>query len=130
MTGKAGGVITTMSSRDSGYQGLRSLEMLLHESSHAVVGPTTGTLAAAISTTQKQQGLDAPPDLWHAILFTTSGELTRRFLAERGATQYVPFSESVFTKYREPIRKHWIPYLNGQGTLEEAMAKVFSAIPR
>ena len=130
MIGKAGGVITTMSSRDSGYQGLRSLEMLLHESAHAVVAPTTGTVAAAISAAQKQQGLDAPRDLWHAILFTTSGELTRRLLAERGATQYVPMSENVFTKYRESIQKHWIPYLNGQGTLEDAIAKVLSAIPR
>ena len=130
MIGKAGGVITTMSSRDSGYQGLRSLEMLLHESSHAVVGPTEGTLAAAISAAQKQQGRDAPRDLWHAMLFTTSGELTRRLLAERGATQYVPFSENVFTKYREPIQKYWIPYLNGQGTLEEAVAKILSAIPQ
>jgi len=130
MTGRAGGVITTMSSRDSGYQGLRSLEMLLHESSHAVVAPTTGTVGAAISAAQKNQGHDAPRDLWHAILFTTSGELTRRLLAERGATQYVPMSDSVFTKYREPIQKHWIPYLNGQGTLEDAIAKVLSAIPR
>jgi len=130
MTGKAGGVITTMSSRDSGYQGLRALEMLLHESAHAVVGPTRGTLAAAISAAQKQQGLDAPRDLWHAILFTTSGELTRRLLTERGATQYAPMSENVFTRYREPIQKHWIPYLNGQGTLEDAIAKVLSAIPR
>jgi hypothetical protein len=130
MIGRAGGVITTMSSRDSGYQGLRALEMLLHESAHAVVAPTTGTLGAAITTAQKQQGLDAPRDLWHAILFTTSGELTRRLLAERGATQYVPMSENVFTKYREPIQKHWLPYLNGQGTLEDAVAKVLSAIPR
>jgi hypothetical protein len=33
-------------------------------------------------------------------------------------------------EYREPIEKHWIAYLNGQGTLEDAIDKVVAAIPR
>jgi hypothetical protein len=134
MTGRAGGVITTMSSRDSGYQGLRALEMLLHESSHAVVIPTRGTVGASISASAQKRGLDVPRDLWHAILFATSSELTRRLLAERGVADYIPSSEDLFTrvwpKYREPIEKHWFAYLNGQGTLEEAIDKVVEAIPR
>ncbi|MBZ5536734.1 MAG: hypothetical protein LAO31_12330 [Acidobacteriia bacterium] len=134
ITGRSGGVITTMSCRDPGYQGLRALEMLLHESSHAVVNPNRGTVAAAITTAVKARGLDAPHELWHAILFATSSELTRRVLAERGVAGYVPTSEDLFTrawpKYREPIEKYWIPYLNGQGTLEEAIDKVVASIPR
>src|SRR4029453_11906390 len=82
MTGKAGGVITTMSCRDAGYQGFRALEMLLHESSHAVVSPSRGTVGAAIAAAATQRGIDPPRDLWHAVLFVTSGELTRRLLAE------------------------------------------------
>ena len=134
MTGRAGGVITTMSSRDAKYQGLRALEMLLHESSHAVVGPTTGTVADAIATAAKRRGVEAPRDLWHAILFATSSELTRRFLAERGAPAYQPSSEELFTRvwphYREAIEKHWIPYVDGQGKLEDAIDEVIGAIPR
>ena len=134
MTGRAGGVITTMSSRDSGYQGLRALEMLLHESSHAVVTPTRGTVAAAISASAKKHGIDVPRDLWHAILFATSSELARRLLTERGVATYIPSSEDLFTRvwprYREPIEKYWFAYLNGQGTLEEAIDKVVEAIPR
>lgn len=134
MVGRAAGVITTMSSRDTGYQGMRALEMLLHESSHAVVNPYRGTVAAAIAAAAKRRGFDPPHDLWHAILFATSSELTRRLLSERGAPQYVPTSEDLFTrvwpKYREPIKKYWFAYLDGQGTLEDAIDKVVDAIPR
>lgn len=133
INGRSGGVITTMSSRDAGYQGVRALEMLLHESSHAVVGPNNGTVAAAILAASKQRGLAVPRDLWHAILFATSSELTRRLLMERGVTDFVPSSVELFTrawpKFREPVEKYWLPYLNGQGTLEEAIDKVVDAIP-
>ncbi|HUP60437.1 MAG TPA: hypothetical protein VNA69_08480 [Thermoanaerobaculia bacterium] len=75
-----------------------------------------------------------PVDLWHAILFATSSELTRRALAERGTTEYVPYANGMFRdvwpRYREPIEKHWIPYLSGNGTLEEAVERVVAAIPR
>ncbi|MEO8033621.1 MAG: hypothetical protein ABI837_04265 [Acidobacteriota bacterium] len=131
--GLAGGVTTTMSCRDPGYQGLRALEMLLHESSHAVVNPNQGTVAAAISTAAKKRGIGVPRDLWHAILFATSSELTRQLLAERGANQFVPSSEDLFTRawpqYRQPVEKYWIAYLHGQGTLEDAIDKIVGAIP-
>lgn len=126
-----GGITTVMSSRDPGYQGLRALEMMLHESSHAVVDPNRGTVAAAISAAATKQGVPVPPDLWHAILFATSSELTRRALIERGVTDFVPSSRDMLTrvwpKYREPIEKHWLPYLSGTGTLEEAIEKVVAA---
>lgn len=134
MTGLTGGVITTMSSRDSGYQGLRALEMLLHESSHASVNPMKGIVTDAISAAAKKRGIDPPHDLWHAILFATSGELTRRFLKERGVEAYVPSSEDLFTRawpmYRQPVEKYWFAYLNGEGTLEDAIDKIVESIPR
>jgi len=134
MRGRAGGVITTMSCRDEGYQGLRALEMLLHESSHAVVGPNNGTVARAIAAAAKAHGVPVPDGLWHAIIFATSSELTRRALAERGVTDYVPSSKDLFTrvwpKYRAPVEKYWFAYLDGKGTLEQAIDEVVAAIPR
>jgi hypothetical protein len=128
------GPITTMASREEGYQGMRALEMLLHESSHAVVNPNNGTVAAAIRSASRQRGIPIPPSLWHAILFTTSGELARRFLADHGVTKFVPSSDELFARawpqFRDPIVKNWIPYLEGHGTLEEAIDKVVAAIQK
>lgn len=133
INGLSGGVITTMSSRDERYQGVLALEMLLHESSHAIVGPNNGTVAAAIAAAAKAHGVAAPRDLWHAILFMTSSELTRRALADRGVANFVPSSVDLFTRawprYRAPVEKYWLPYLNGQGTLEEAIDRIVAAIP-
>ena len=134
ITRRAGGVITTRSSQDPGYQGLHALEMLLHERSHGVVNPYRGTVPEAIAAAAKKQGIEPPRDLWHAILFDTTSELTKRYLAERGSPGFVPSSVDLFTRvwprYREPVEKHWHPYLEGKGTLEEAIERVVAAIPR
>ena len=132
---KASGAVTTMSCRDEGYQGVHAVEMLLHESSHLVVGPNNGRVASAIAAASKRAGIDVPRNLWHAILFATSSELARLELARLGVTTFVPSSADLFTrawpKYREPVEKHWLPYVrSGQGTLEEAIDKVVQVIPR
>ena len=71
-------------------------------------------------------------DLWHAILFATSSELTRRLLAGRGVASYEPASIDLFTRvwqrYREPIEKYWIPYVRGQGNLEDSIDRVVGAL--
>lgn len=132
----AGGPITTMSSRDPGYQGLSALEMLLHESSHLVAGPNSNTtLGKAIATAATKHNARQPGGLWHAVLFTTTSVLTKRLLAERGSPQFVPSMEGMFTRvwpnYRATIEKHWIPYLDGKGTLEEAVENmVVDVTPR
>jgi hypothetical protein len=132
--GRAGGAMTIMSSRGPGYQGLRAVEMLLHESSHTVVNPNRGTVASAIAASAKKRGIDPPPDLWHAILFETSSELARRWLAGHGSADFVPSSQDMFTRvwpqYRESVENYWIPYIAGHGTLEEAIDQIVSALPQ
>jgi hypothetical protein len=125
-------VVTTMSCRDEGYQGLRALEMLMHESSHAVVDVNTGTVANAIAAAAKSHHIGVPRNLWHALLFETSGELTRRYLAERGVTTFVPSSVDLFNRawpnYRDAVQKYWRPYLGGAGTLEDAVDKIVAEV--
>jgi hypothetical protein len=108
--------------------------MLLHESSHAVVGPNNGTVAEAISAAATSHGVPIPRDLWHAIIFATSSELTRRWLAGRGVEDFTPSSNDLFARvwpqYREPVDRFWIAYLNGEGTLENAIDGIVLAIRR
>lgn len=127
-----GGLTLTISSRDPGNSGLAALELVVHESSHGIVGPRFGTVAAALDAASRKRGITPPRDLWHAILFATSSELTKRALAARGAAHYVPFAEDLLTRawpqYRAPIEQHWYPYVRGEGTLEEAVEKVVAAV--
>ena len=126
------GTDVTISSLDAGYHGLAVLEAVLHESSHSVVFPSGGRVGRAIADASKRAGVQPPRDLWHAILFATTSELTRRALARRGAPEYVPFSADLLTRawprYREAIEQHWYAYLSGSGTLEEAVDKIVAAV--
>ena len=125
------GPTLTISSRVPGNQGHGALEVVLHESSHTFVHPAWGTLGDAIKNASQKAGIEPPRDLWHAILFATTSELTRRALLTRGVTNYTPMSADLLTRawpqYRVPIETHWMPYLDGKGTLEEAAEKVIAA---
>jgi hypothetical protein len=126
------GFVITIASRDHGNHGLNALEIALHESSHSIVSPRNGRVSRALRDAAAKFGIEPPRDLWHAILFATTSELTGRALASRGVTQYTPLAEDLLTrawpKYREPIEKHWHPYLRGTGTLEEAVERIVAAV--
>lgn len=124
-----GFVHTTMSSRDDSYQGFRALEMVLHEASHAVVGAGEGAIGPEIQQAARALGVLAPRQLWHAVLFYTSGELARRALAGRGVTSYQPYAyaglyERAFRGLQEPLETHWQAYLDGELSREEAIRRL------
>ena len=126
-------VHTTISSREPAYQGFAALEMLLHEGSHAMVGPTAGAIGPQINADAQTAGLLAPRQLWHAVLFYTSGELTKRALRARGVSDYVPFAyrgqlyDRAFRGLQRPLETHWQQYLNGGLTRDEAIANLVQA---
>ena len=134
----SGFVHVTISSRDPNYQGYAALEMLLHEASHAIVGPNTGAIGSEIQNVARNNGMLAPRELWHAILFYTSGELARRVLRERGITDYVPFlyKQSMFDRgfqaFKEPLETFWQSYLDGRmerGAAITAIVKATGTLP-
>src|SRR5262249_6076200 len=84
----------TISSRDPGNQGDAALEIVFHEASHGLAG----TVQAAIVRECRQRNKAIPRDLWHALLFYTTGETIKAAMKQDGqpATKpgpsYVPYA--------------------------------------
>jgi hypothetical protein len=117
-----------ISSTDPGYQGFAALEMLMHEFSHAIVAPASGAIGSDLARAAKELGIRPYSYLWHAILFYTSGELTRRALARRGVRDYRPsiagMYERGFRGFKESLETHWQAYLNGKVSREVAIRQI------
>jgi hypothetical protein len=112
----------------AGNQGFASLEMLMHEPSHAIVAPASGAIGADLARISAELGIRPDSYLWHAILFYTSGELTRRALASRGVPDYRPvilgMYERGFRDFRQALETHWQAYLDGKLTRDAAIRKI------
>ena len=123
---------TTIASTDASYYGLASLEMLFHESSHQW-GKRLDTAIRNAAEIHKKQ---VPPQLWHAVLFYNSGELTRRALVADGVGWYRDYA-SAHDLYpslcgagcRERVVKHWKPHLDGQLSIEAALDNLVAEWP-
>jgi hypothetical protein len=123
-----------ISSTDAGYRGFAALEMLMHEPSHAIVAPDSGAVGADLVRIAEETGVKPPRSLWHAILFYTSGELTRRALAERGVSEYRPsiigMYERGFRDFRQPLETHWQAYLDGRVSRDAAIRQILAETAR
>jgi hypothetical protein len=119
---------TVISSTEPGYQGFKALEMLMHEPSHAIVDGNSAAVGADISKLSKELGVKPRYNLWHAILFYTSGELTRRALARRGVSDYQPNVLGMYSRgyggFKQPLETHWQAYLDGKLSREEAIRRI------
>jgi hypothetical protein len=117
-----------ISSTDPGYQGFAALEMLMHEPSHAIVAPASGAIGADLTRAAQELGVKPRWNLWHALLFYTSGELTRRALAKRGVSDYQPsiinMYERAYSGFRQPLETHWQAYLDGTVSREAAIRQI------
>lgn len=118
-----------ISSTDPGYQGFAALEMLMHEPSHAIVASDeSGAIGADLKQAANELGMRPMANLWHAILFYTSGELTRRALLKRGVSNYQPvilgMYERGFRGFRQSLETHWQAYLDGKVSREAAIRQI------
>ena len=115
-----GNLLIVSTNARAGTLGWGGLESVFHESMHqwddAVAKLLTAHAAAA--------GGRVAFNLSHALVFFTSGEAVRR-VAPAG---YVPYAESAgvwqrgMQAVKAPIEEIWLPYLNGLGTRDEALA--------
>ena len=117
-----------ISSTVKGTQGFGALESLMHEPSHAIVGADSHAIGSDLKRLSAETGLRPMANLWHAILFYTSGELTRRALARRGVSDYRPFIldmyEGPYRGFRPSLETHWQAYLDGKASREAALRQI------
>ncbi len=112
--------------------GAAALETVFHEASHVLMD-RGDPIRQALEKEAKVAGFSLPSDLWHVVLFYTTGEVVRRIRSERGEPGYTPmlyeiFARGSWTQYREPLEKNWLPYVEGKRTLARAARSLIAAI--
>jgi hypothetical protein len=125
-----------VSSIDGRNQGAEALEVLFHEASHGIAD----SVQDAIFRECRQREKPIPRDLWHALLFYTTGELIRPLAldgsgsAGGSASGYVPYAvrEGLYKRgwenYLRLLTEYWQPYLDGRVTFDDAIAHMVSAL--
>jgi hypothetical protein len=129
----------TISSLDSRNQGSSALEVLFHEASHGIAEP----VQAAIIRECRQRDKAIPRDLWHALVFYTTGEVIRPILAasmpsdgsiKSSARGFPPYDlrqgtyQRSWNEYLQLLQRFWLPYLQGSVSFEDAVAHLVSAL--
>jgi hypothetical protein len=124
----------TVSSIDPRNQGPEALEVLFHEASHGIAD----SVQDAIFRECRQRDKPIPRDLWHALLFYTTGEVIRPLRmssANSGSSSgYIPYAvrEGLYKRgwenYLRVLTQYWQPYLDGTVTFDDAIAHMVSAL--
>ena len=131
----------TISSLDARNQGPQAFEVLFHEGSHGIAE----TVETAIIRECRQRDKPIPRDLWHALVFYTTGEVIRTVLtsspagrtdkgkvpAGNGYDAYA-FREGLYQRgwksYLELLQRFWQPYLDGKASFDDAIARMVSSL--
>jgi hypothetical protein len=135
----------TISSTDPRNQGNAALEVLFHEASHGIAEP----VEQAIIRECRQRDKAIPRDLWHALVFYTTGEVIRPIMAQAKSAQpqagsdsgaaappgaYKPYAmreglyQRGWDRYLTLLTTFWKPYLDNQETFDDAIARMVSAL--
>ena len=124
----------TVASTDARNQGPEALEILFHEASHGIAD----NVQDAILRECRQRDKPVPRDLWHALLFYTTGEIIRPTVisSDQGAPKasYVPYAvrEGLYKRgwenYLRVLTDFWQPYLDGKTSFDDAIAHMVSAL--
>jgi len=116
----------TVSSRDPRNQGLAAFEMLFHEASHGLADPVRTALNREFLAQEKA----IPRDLWHALLFYTTGEVVRQMMAGAGNESYRPYAEQNhlyerdWQTYQKALDRDWGPYLENRSDFPTAIKRL------
>ena len=130
----------TISSADARNQGTAALEVLFHEASHALAS----AVRQAIVRECRARSKPIPRDLWHALLFYTTGEIVKLALQKDAAApegsvggspgNYTPYAYRYglyargWSQYQRLLERYWQPYLDGKVEFDTAVARLVSAL--
>jgi len=129
----------TVASGDPRNEGLAGFEILFHEASHALAVPVQDAIAEAC----RQRDIPIPRDLWHALLFYTTGEMVRRAAAQgklqlpgagTRSASYMPYAyrNNLYTRgwedYLRVLEAYWQPYLDGNTDFDHAIRSVVGGL--
>jgi hypothetical protein len=130
----------TISSTDPRNQDAQALEVLFHEASHGIADPVQQAIIRECR--QREKGI--PRDLWHALIFYTTGEVIRPVITATNAdgssdasisgASYTPYAirEGIYQRgwdgYLKLLTQFWQPYLDGKSTFDDAIARMVSAL--
>jgi hypothetical protein len=118
----------TVSSRDPRNQDFAALELLFHEASHGLADPVRGALDREFQAQSKP----IPRDLWHALLFYTTGQVVRAMLAGSGHDAYRPYAEQNhlyerdWQTYQKALDRDWEPYIENRSDFDTAIKRLAS----
>ena len=123
----------TISSTDRRNQGLAGFEILFHESSHALAGSVQQQIIRDCRAANKP----IPRDLWHALLFYTTGSLVKQLLqksAAPGSAGYTPYAvrNELYARgwqdYQRVLERFWQPYLDGKTDFDQALEQLVGGL--
>jgi hypothetical protein len=108
------------------------LEVVFHEASHTFMRPTD-PVRQALAEAARAAPWRLPGDVWHVVLFYTTGEVVRDALATAGERGYVTMLEDIQSRgswgeYRPALERAWRPYVEGKRTLDEAARALVQAL--
>jgi len=110
------------------------LEVVFHEASHILMG-RNAAVRQALEKAAAASNFKLPGELWHVVLFYTTGEAVRQLLEEEGKPGYKPmlygiFDRGVWGEYRNALESTWKPYVDGAKSLDEASAALIAALQK
>jgi len=123
---------STIASVGQGSEGDMGVETIFHEASHAV----DGAIVRMIADESARQQRRTPRNLWHGVIFYTTGELVRRELGKVGDAHYMPYAyrfnvyDKGMTVDRAALEHDWQPWLDGKVPFEEALRNLVRDVAR
>jgi hypothetical protein len=122
----------TICSTDPRNQGDLALEVLFQEAAHGIAEP----LELAISRESHQREKAIPRDLWPALIFYTTDEVIKPIITPSAEGSRASLLENAraglsrrgWSGYTPLISRFWQPYLDGQASFNDAVARIVSSL--